>query len=96
MPPAFADAEEFHELFRAVAAEATSGDDKLELQDSAPPPTAKKQKPGIGCVRQKVCLEDEEGLVGFDGKEWEILRGKGKDWECGPRKVRVREELEED
>ena len=56
-PPTFADAEEFHELFRAVAAEATaSGDDKLELQDSAPPQTVKeKQKPGIGCVRQKMC-----------------------------------------
>ena len=61
-PPAFADAE-------ATA----SGDDKLELQDSAPPQTVKeKQKPGIGYVRQKMCLEDEEGLVRFDGEEWEI------------------------
>lgn len=54
-----------------------------------------KQKPGIGCVRQKVCLEDEEGLAGFDGEEWEILRGKGKGWKCGPREVRVREKLDE-
>ena len=82
---------------RAVAAEATaSGDDKLELQDSALPPTVKeKHKPGVGCVRQKACLEDEEAPAGFDGEEWEILRGKEKDWKCGPRKVRVREELEE-
>jgi hypothetical protein len=42
-----------------------------------------------------MCLEDEEGLVGFDGEEWEILRGKGMGWECGPQKMRVREELEE-
>lgn len=61
-PPAFADAE-------ATA----SGDDKLELQDSAPPQTVKeKQKPWIGYVRQKMYLENEEGLVRFDGEEWEI------------------------
>ena len=60
--PAFADAEEFHELFRAVTAEAiVSGDDKLELQDLAPPQTVKE--------KQKMCLEDEEGLVGFDGED---------------------------
>ena len=41
-------------------------------------------------------MEDEEGLAGFGGEEWEILRGKGKGWKCGPRKVRIREELEED
>jgi hypothetical protein len=47
-----------------------SGDDKLELQDSAPPQTVKeKQKPGVGCVWRRMCLEDEEGLVGFDGEE---------------------------
>ena len=46
-------------------------------------------------MQQKVCLRDEEGLAGFDGEKWEILRGKGNSWECGPRKVQVREELEE-
>lgn len=51
-----------------------------------------KQKPGIIYMRQKVCLEDEEGLAGFGG-EWGILRGKGNSWKCVPRKAQVREEL---
>jgi hypothetical protein len=45
-------------------------------------------------VRQEVYLKDVEGLARFGG-EWEILRGKGNSWKCGPRKVQVREELGE-